>query len=95
MEFTTMLPISPPNLEIFLLALEPIVTSQKLTAQTERPQFAMVKEPMESQMSAAHHHFQCAMDFQELMDTQVLIALLHHSQLVEVLTVDFQEETVL
>ena len=55
----------------------------------------MVKEPMESQMSAAHHYFQCAMDFQELMDTQVLIALLHHSQLVEVHTVDFQEETVL
>jgi|TARA_B110000285_G_C14957256_1_gene529837 hypothetical protein len=95
MEFMTMLLTSQPNLEIFQLAQEPIVTSQRPIALTERPQFAMVKEPMESQMSAAHHHSQCAMDFQELMDTQVLIALLHHFQLVEAHTVDFQEETVL
>lgn len=54
----------------------------------------MVKELMEFQMSAAHQHFQCAMVFQEPMDTQVLIASLLHSQPVELITVDFQEETV-
>ena len=55
----------------------------------------MAKELMEFQMSAAHQHFHNAMVFQEPMDTQVLIASLLHSQPVEQISVDFQEETVL
>jgi hypothetical protein len=95
MEFMTMLLTLLPNLEIFQLAWEPILINQRLTAPTERPQFAMVKELMEFQMSAAHQHFHNAMVFQEPMDTQVLIASLLHSQPVEQISVDFQEETVL
>merc|ERR1712166_820397 len=46
-------------------------------------------------MSAAHHHFQCAMVFQEPTDIQELIALPHHFQHVVLPMVDFQEETAL
>lgn len=53
----------------------------------------MVKGPMEFQMSAAEPHSQCAMVYQELMDTQVLIVLHHHFQHVVLITVDSQEET--
>ena len=50
---------------------------------------------MEFQMLVAEHHFHNVMDFQELMDTQVLIASLLHSQPVELISVDFQEEIAL
>jgi len=95
MVFMTMLLILPPNSEISQHAWEPILMYQRLTALTERPQSAMVKELMESQMSAALHHFHNAMVFQEPTDIQELIALPHHSQHVVLLTVDFQEETAL
>jgi len=91
----TMLLILLPHLEIFQLAWELIPTNRRLTAPTERPHFAMVKELMEFRMLVAEHHFHNAMDFQEPMDTQVLIASLLHSQPVELLTVDFQEEIAL
>jgi hypothetical protein len=80
MEFTIMLLIFLLLLVISQLAQELMMIFQKLTALTERPQFATKQELMESQILAAHHHFHCAMVFQEPMDTQVLIALLHHSQ---------------
>jgi len=50
---------------------------------------------MEFQMSVAHHHFHSAMVYLELMDTQVLIALLHLSQPVVKNMEDFQDKTVL
>ena len=93
MESMTMLLISQLLLENSQHAWEPILINQRLTVQTERPQFAMVKELMEFRMLVAHHHFLCAMVFQELMDTQVLIAKLLHSQPVELISEDFQEET--
>ena len=95
MESMTMLLISQLLLENSQHAWEPILINQRLTVQTERPQFAMVKELMEFQMSAAHQHFHSAMVYQEPMDTQVLIALLHHFQPVVKTTEDFQEQTVL
>jgi hypothetical protein len=94
MAFMTMLLILLPHLEIFQLAWELMTTNQRSTAQTERPRFAMVKELMEFRMLVAHHHFHYAMVFQELMDTQVLIAKLLHFQPVDLLLEDFQEETV-
>lgn len=54
----------------------------------------MVWEQMESQMLVAHHLFQCAMVYQEQMDTQVLIVLPLLFQLVEQNMVDNQEEIV-
>lgn len=67
---------------------------QRLTVPTERLQFAMEKELMEFQTFLAPHHFQSVMVFQAPTDIQVLTALLHHSQLAEISSVDSQELTV-
>jgi hypothetical protein len=91
--FTVTPLISPLQLVLSQHAWEPTLMFQRLTALIERPHFAMVKGPMEFQMSAAEPHSQCAMVYQELMDTQVLIVLHHHFQHVVLITVDSQEET--
>jgi hypothetical protein len=80
MEFMIM-PLILPLLLVFsqpAWVLTPMF--QKSIAQTEKLQFAMVGEQMESQMLVAHHLFQCAMVYQEQMDTQVLTVLPHLSQ---------------
>lgn len=51
----------------------------------------MVKEQMESQTLVVPHLFQCAMVYQEQMDTQVLIVLPHLFQHVEQNMEDNQE----
>jgi len=63
-----------PNKEFYQLAWVLILMSQKLTALTEPLHFVMVKVPMVNQEKDVDLHFQFAMDTQEIMDTQVLIA---------------------
>ena len=99
-DHTKMLLILQQVLEPFHHALEPIVTFQRLTAQTELDQSAMAKVLMVLKELAAELRDQFAMDIQETMVTQELTAHQNHSQpamrklvgkLEEIVKLDHQE----
>lgn len=86
--------ILQPQLVSSQPAWEQMLIFQRLIALTEKLQFAMERELMESQIFLAPLHFQSVMDFQVPTDIQELIVFLHHSQHVEVSLADNQELTV-